>query len=128
MSDLPLNPSESFRRLNPGLYGDPTRSEPVERERDLHDDIMTWCKSQWPQIKFRHARMDRATTEELGCEDFTLFLPEGRVAHIECKKKGQKQTQEQLAWACQLGRLGHKVSVVTNMEEFLLALVMANEK
>ena len=93
--------------------------KPVEREVPLHDKIIKHCNSQWPVWKFRHARTDKRTTEEVGVEDFTIFLPDGKTLHVECKARDEKQTKEQLIWAKQLEMLGHQVFVIRSMEEFL---------
>ncbi len=94
-------------------------STPVTQEIPLHDEIIKYCRSQWPAWKFRHARTDKRTTEEIGVEDFTIFLPGGKTLHLELKAKDKKQTPEQLAWAKQLEMLGHQVHVIRSMEEFL---------
>lgn len=92
---------------------------PVAKEIPLHEEIIKYCAKQWPPWKFRHARTDKRTTEEIGVEDFTLFLPGEKTLHIECKARDEKQTKEQLIWAKQLEMLGHRVYVVRNMEEFM---------
>jgi hypothetical protein len=90
----------------------------VDDEGELHRQIMAWCDSQWPRVKYRHSRMDRPTRDEIGCEDFTIFLPAGKTLHVEVKRKGSKQTPEQLAWAAELARLGHTLHVVRSFEQF----------
>lgn len=91
----------------------------VDLEGKLHNQIAQWCDSQWPRWKYRHARMDKRTTEEEGVEDFTIFAPNGRTIHVECKAKGRKLSEEQTIWKHELARLGHEVHVVYSMEEFL---------
>jgi len=93
--------------------------KPVEREIPLHDKIIKHCNAQWPPWKFRHARTDKRTTEELGVEDFSIFLPGGKTLHLEIKARDEKQTKEQLIWAKQLEMLGHAVHVVRDWETFL---------
>ena len=93
--------------------------EPVEREVKLHESIMKHCAAQWPRWKYRHARTDKRTTEEVGTEDFTIFLPGGVTLHLECKARGGKQSPEQLAWAKQLEMLEHRLYVVTSFDKFL---------
>lgn len=85
----------------------------------LHQQIIDWCNSQWPQVKFIHSRTDKRSTVEGGVHDFTIYLPQGRNLNIECKAKGKKQTIKQLGWALQLEQLGHRVHVVTSKEQFL---------
>jgi len=96
-----------------------SKGKPVDRESDLHESIMSYCNSQWPRWKFRHARMDRATTETLGTEDFTIFLPRNITLHFECKKKGGKLTDDQQIWRKELSMLGHEVHVIQSFEDFL---------
>lgn len=91
----------------------------VEKEIPLHDEVIKFCRSQFPPWKFRHARTDKRTTEEIGVEDFSIFMPGGKTLHVECKAKDKKQTPEQLAWAKQLEMLNHKLHVVTSFEQFL---------
>jgi hypothetical protein len=97
----------------------PSGSTPVEKEIPLHEEIIRYCNSRWPVWKFRHARTDKRTTEEIGVEDFTIFLPGGKTIHCEIKARDEKQTKEQLIWAKQLEMLGHQVFVVRSMESFL---------
>ena len=107
-----------------------TRPEVIERaEREtgaggLHEQIMEHCGKQWPRWKYRHARTDKKTTEELGTEDFTIFLPGNKTLHVECKARNEKPSPEQLIWATELRMLGHTVHFVWSFEEFL-ALVTA---
>jgi hypothetical protein len=93
--------------------------KPVEREVTLHEKIIKHCQSQWPVWKFRHARTDKRTTEEIGVEDFTIFLPGGKTLHVEVKARDEKQKKEQLIWAKQLEMLEHRVFVVRDWESFL---------
>lgn len=94
----------------------------VDRESKLHEQIIEHCNKQWPRWKYRHARMDRATTEEKGVEDFTIFMPNGKTLHVECKKRDGKLDEDQRNWQHELGRLGHAVHVVRSFEEFLALL------
>jgi len=90
----------------------------VERERDLHDDIIEFCNAQWPPWKFIHARMDKRSTIAVGANDFTIFASRGRTFCIECKRKNEKLDPDQLIWQKQMDMLGHRVFVVRNMDEF----------
>jgi hypothetical protein len=94
----------------------------VDRERDLHDDIIEFCNAQWPPWKFIHARMDKRSTIAVGAPDFTVCASGGRVFHIEVKGKTTKTSNEQLAWHKQMEMLGHQVHVVTSMSQFLEAV------
>ncbi len=93
----------------------------TESESELHQEIVDYCGKQFPKWKYRHSRMDRATREEVGVEDFTVFLPGGKTVHIECKSKGGKISLEQLAWGIALNQLGHEVKVVKSFDQFLQA-------
>ena len=100
----------------------PEALEPAERETGkggLHEQIIEYCGKQWPRWKYRHARTDKKTTEELGTEDFTIFLPAGRTLHVECKARNEKPSPQQLSWATELRMLGHTVHFVWSFEEFL---------
>ena len=90
-----------------------------EREMPLHDKIMAWCNSQHPRVKYIRARSDRESTIQVGAQDFTLFLPNGRLLCIECKSATGKLTHEQQAWSKEMEMLGHAVHVVRSMEEFM---------
>lgn len=85
----------------------------------LHDQIIRHCNAQWPRWKFRHARTDCPTTEELGVEDFTVFLPRNITLHVECKTANGKESPEQLAWAYEMKLLGHEVHLVRSLKEFI---------
>jgi hypothetical protein len=104
---------------------------PVTRERDLHDQIIEFCNSQFPRWKFIHARMDQKSTLQVGAPDFVIFqpgqsgLPPPRVRVIECKTKNGKLSPEQLIWHKEMEMLGHVVHVVRSYEEFMVVL---NEK
>jgi len=99
----------------------PSPSDAAPRETGkggLHEQIMDYCNAQWPRWKFIHSRTDQKSTVEVGAPDFVLFLPGGRTVLIECKAKGGKLSNEQLAWAKELSLLGHYVEVVFSLEEF----------
>lgn len=93
-------------------------NEPVERESDLHDEIIQHCNSQWPRWKFIRGRMDKRSTIAIGAQDFTIFLPGGRLLCVECKRRGAKPTTEQLAWHKEMELLGHRVYVIQSVKEF----------
>jgi hypothetical protein len=105
-------------RLHPPTEA-PQSSDAVERESDLHRQIIDYCNGKYPRWKFRHARMDRKTTEELGTEDFTIFADGNRTFHFEAKAKGKKRTIEQAAWALEMHLLEHEVHVIWSFSEFL---------
>lgn len=125
--------SKSFRRLNPHLYPKDHLEIQLEAVREhygvsdelaLHDEIIKWCVSQWPRVKYIHARTDQKSTIAKGCHDFTLFLPDGRTLCFECKKKDGKWSEDQLGWKKEMELLGHAVHDVRSMQDFF-ALVNA---
>jgi hypothetical protein len=98
--------------------------EGIRNERKLHEAIIAHCDKQSPRWKYIHARMDKPSTIGLGAPDFVIFVPPNSEMHrrvfcIECKRKGQKPTPEQLAWHKEMEMLGHRVHVVFSMEQFL---------
>lgn len=93
-------------------------SKAVERESDLHDQIISFCKTQHPRWMFIHARMDQRSTIPVGAADFVIFMPGGKILILECKRKGGKCSPEQMGWALQLELLGHTAHVVRSMEQF----------
>jgi hypothetical protein len=94
----------------------PANLAQVEVEAELHDDIMNWCKERgW---KAFHGSMAHRSRRTAGEADFTICAPHGRVFFIECKKRGAKQSPDQLAVAAHLRKLGHDYHVVRSMAEF----------
>ena len=87
----------------------------VERERDLHDAIEAYCRSKG--YLYRHDRMDRATTGQVGWADFTIFMPHKRCLFLECKAKGKKPTPEQSAMLAHAANFGFVAKVVDNYED-----------
>lgn len=85
----------------------------------LHEEIMEHCDSQWPRWKYIHSRTDLKSTVAVGSQDFTVFLPNGRVLCVEAKAKNGKLSNEQLGWAHEMRLLGHTVHVVYNLEQFV---------
>lgn len=93
----------------------------IERELDLHDQIIRYCNAQWPKWKYIHARTDKRSTIAAGCQDFTIFAP-GRVLCIEVKRPGGKLDPDQQGWAKEMQMLGHTVHTVRSMDEFIALL------
>lgn len=88
----------------------------VERESDLHNDIMAECKRRgW--IAF-HGSMAERTARVCGEPDFIILGDNGRVLFIECKTKSGKLSTEQLGIQLWAGKLGHKIHVVRSMDDF----------
>ena len=89
----------------------------VEREKDLHEQILAYCRSRgW--IPF-HARMDKPSTATIGQPDFLIWADGGREFAIECKSRTGKLSVEQMALRAQANRLGHKVYLVHSFREFV---------
>jgi hypothetical protein len=87
-------------------------------EKTLHDEIIAHCDKQWPRWKYIHSRMDKPSTIQEGCQDFTIFMP-GRVLCVECKRVGGKLSLEQNIWIAEMKQVGVTVHVIETFEEFL---------
>ena len=118
--------SESFRRLNPHLFTPPSACHGEKLEMPLHDKIMAHCAAQFPRWLYIRARSDMASTIAVGAQDFTIFLPGGRVLCVECKSATGKCSPEQAGWHFEMQRLGHQVYVVRSFGEFLECLQTHN--
>lgn len=102
----------------------PAANQPAAAVREvgrdgLHEQIMQHCNAQWPRWKFRHARTDCPTTEELGVEDFTVFLPKNVTIHVECKSATGKKSPKQRDWGYEMGLLEHEVHTVRSLKGFI---------
>lgn len=91
----------------------------VERESKLHERIIDFCNSQWPRWKYIRARMDKKSTIQVGSQDFTIFASGSRTFCFECKREGEKRTDDQLIWAKEMEMLGFTVHCITRYEHFL---------
>lgn len=98
----------------------PSKSKAAERERDLHDDIEALCKSRG--YLYRHDRMDRPTTGQVGFPDFAIFMPGSKVCFLECKAKRGKATVEQLANLAHARKLGFTAEIVDNYADAIAAI------
>ena len=67
------------------------------------------------------SRMDCATTTPKGTPDLIVFADRARVFIIEAKARNEKLRPAQLGVKLKLESLGHKVSVVRNMQEYIEA-------
>lgn len=85
----------------------------VERERDLHEAIIEYCKKMG--YLYRHDRMDKPTTGQIGWPDFEIFQPLAMTVFLECKAKGAKANIEQLSKIAQLRRFGYVAEIVDNI-------------
>ena len=120
--NLPANPSESFKRRNPGLFPVfmAAGKAGVERERDLHDDIDQHCRERGYLVC--HSRMDMASTIAVGWPDFVCFMPGMAVVFLECKARGGKPTTGQLAKLAHARKLGFVAEIVDNLEDAVAAM------
>lgn len=93
----------------------PKPVDPVEDESELHDDIIRLCKSRgWYYVR---SRMDKRTTQAVGVPDFIIAADGGKSIWIECKAKGNKPTNEQLATITFLKAKGHVAGICYNMTD-----------
>ena len=92
-------------------------ADPVEKESDLHDDIIRFCRAHG--LYYVHSRMDRATTQAKGVSDFVIAVEGGLTVWIEAKSKRGKVTTEQLATIAFLKRLGHAAAICYNMADVI---------
>lgn len=99
--------------------------EPVEVERDLHDQIETHCIREG--YLYYHDRMDKPTTGEIGRADFTIFMPNQKVCFIEAKSKRGKATTAQLAKLAHARKLGFVAEICDNFEAALAVMRKAAE-
>lgn len=90
---------------------------PGGEEKALQDRIEKECRDQgWACVR---SRMDKRTTLAPGTPDFIIALPRGITLWVECKTAKGRMTEDQVAWAIKLDRLGHKWEVVRSFNEFL---------
>ena len=54
---------------------------------------------------------------ESGVPDRILILPEGQVVFIEFKKPGGRLSARQRLWMTRIESLGHKMRLISSMEE-----------
>jgi len=97
-------------------------SQPVDQESKLHADIIEFCDTRWPRWKYIHARMDKKSCIQVGAQDFTIFLPDGRFLLVECKARGGKLDPDQQIWRKEMEMIGHTVHTIWSMDEFLALL------
>lgn len=88
----------------------------VAKEREIHDQIITLLKRiGWPYF---HSRMDKPTTNQLGCPDFIIAAPNGYTLWVEVKTQNGKQTPEQQGTQLALERNGHDYYLVRSLAQF----------
>lgn len=92
-------------------------NEGVERESDLHDDILDLCRRKgWIAL---HGSTAHKTKRSIGEPDFTILADAGRVFFFECKSKEGKVRPEQAALHAWAAKLGHTVHVIRSLEALL---------
>jgi len=88
----------------------------VDQEQDLHEHILNRCRAKgW--LAF-HGSMAHRTHRVRGEPDFIIWADNGRTIAVECKRKGGKTTPEQNAVIAFAENLGHKVHVISKIEEW----------
>lgn len=86
-------------------------------ESKIQSDIESYCVARgWLVVR---QRMDKKTTTAKGTADLIIAMTGGVTWWVECKRKGGKQTTEQLAHQMHLKRLGHNHAVVHSLKEFV---------
>jgi len=118
MRDIPHG-SQSFMKRNSHLFPKEPMpdGEGVERESDLHDDILRVCRERgW--ICF-HGSMAHRSRRTLGEPDVHCLLPNGVIIFVECKRKKSKLSLEQAAIMTAMKRLGHTLHVVQDLTDFM---------
>ena len=93
--------------------------EPEPLESPFQDKIREDAESRGYWVLY--SRMDLATTTPKGTPDLFIFADRGRVFIIEAKARNEKLRPAQLGVKLKLESLGHKVSVVRNMQEYIEA-------
>lgn len=112
----PLQYREMILRSE-GRQAAPTPAEAVEREADLHADVLEFCKNKgWICI---HSRMDAPHTNAVGTVDFIVATDDGRTIYAEGKRKGGKVTPAQQAMLHWLERNKQIAGVVHSLDEFI---------
>jgi len=102
----------AIHKLNPA---DARTPKAVEKENDLHDQIMDHCRACGYLVI--HSRTDRATTNAVGLPDFFIFMPGQRVVILECKKRGGKCSTAQLEKLALARKHGFTALIVDNFED-----------
>lgn len=116
----PYDAQQMFARVEraKGVKRAPADACEAETGRDgLHDQILKDVRQRgWTCI---HCRTDKRSTVQAGVHDFTIYADNGRVFNIECKAKDGKFSDEQLCWIAQMKRLGHRVEIAYNFEQYI---------
>ena len=94
-------------------------SKAVERELDLHNEIIAFCNKQWPKWKYVHADPTRRSCIAKGWPDFTILVPGNRVLIGECKDKDGKLSVDQRNCHHEIQMLDIDVKIWRSMDDFL---------
>jgi hypothetical protein len=103
---------EHQARHAPKLNPEKRTANAVDREGDLHDEIIEHCNAKG--YLFFHQRMDKPSHGPIGFPDFVIFMPMAMTVFLECKARGGKTTTEQLAKLAHARKLGYHAEVVDN--------------
>ncbi len=113
----PIQYAEMLARINRVSRDVQELSQPVERERDLHNQISEVCRGRgWIAL---HGSMAAATHRTMGEPDYVILADSCRVFLVEAKSRIGKLSPAQQAFKAQAARLGHTVHVVRSLEAFL---------
>lgn len=93
-------------------------SNAVERELDLHAEIIKFCNAQWPPWTFVHSDPTRKSRVTPGAPDFVIAIPDAKTLYVECKDREGKLSQDQMEFKKKIEMLGHMFHVVRSMDEF----------
>lgn len=90
-----------------------------QREEELHDMIISWCRRQDPQIPFGHGSMAHKTRRTPGEPDFYILMPRGKLLMVECKTGEGVLSEDQKGFIAAADKVNHVVWVVRTYLEFL---------
>ena len=109
---------EMQRRVSKGVKrAECEKSAAVDREGDLHNEIIDECERRgW---LYFHSSMAARTHRTEGEPDFHIWADAGRKLAVECKSKSGKLSTKQLGIIAHAQKLGHKIHVIGNLQEFL---------
>lgn len=121
------NPFANWSERDVALFnakgkGQPTPpSSGVEKESELHAEILAYCKSKgW--IAF-HGSMAHSTFRTEGEPDFVILTDGGRVLMVEAKTAKGKLSPAQQAIHAWASKLGHKIEVCRSLKDFIVLIL-----
>lgn len=104
------------QRRRPVVGGEWSGVEDYDKEGDLHNDIIKYCKERgW---LYFHGSMAHKTFRTRGEPDFHVWADGGRKFAFECKSRGGKLSTAQLGVIALAKQLGHTVHAIGSIEEF----------